>query len=341
MTRAGLIGFGLAGRFFHVPLLTAADVAIDAVVTRQEGRAQETLPQARIVADANELIADPRIDLIVIATPNALHASQARAALLAGKHVVIDKPMCTTCAEADELIELARRERRMLTVFQNRRWDADFLTIQALLRAGRFGELNAFHARWDRFRPSVVDRWREHGPGGGVLYDLGAHLIDQTVGLFGMPDWIQADVFAQRSGAGADDGFELLLGAGSARITLGASTLAADGGPRYRVHGSKGSYVKSGLDVQESQLRSGMSPRDPRFGIEPEWQWGTFTEGANGAAERVSSMPGAWTKFYADVRAAIETGAAPPVPASQARDVVRVIEAAIESSRSGKRVALR
>jgi scyllo-inositol 2-dehydrogenase (NADP+) len=175
----------------------------------------------------------------------------------------------------------------------------------------------------------------------GVLYDLGAHLIDQALCLFGMPDWVQADVFAQRSGAVADDGFELLLGARGARITLGASTLAADGGPRYRIHGSRGSYVKSGLDVQEAHLRSGISPQDPRFGIEPESQWGTFTEGVSGATERVRSMPGAWTTFYADVRAAIETGAAPPVPASQARDVIRVIEATIESSRSGKRVALR
>jgi scyllo-inositol 2-dehydrogenase (NADP+) len=341
MTRAGLLGFGLAGRFFHTPLLLAAGIRIDAVVTRQQDIVKANLPQARIIEDADELFEDPHIDLVVIATPNDLHAPQALAALRAGKHVAIDKPMCITAAEADELIALAHRERRMLTVFQNRRWDADFLTIQELVRTGRLGELNAFHARWDRFRPTVVDRWREHGPGGGVLYDLGAHLIDQVLCLFGMPDWVQADVFAQRSGARADDGFELLLGAGNARITLGASTLVTDGGPRYRVHGSMGSYVKSGLDVQEAQLRSGMSPQDPRFGVEPELQWGTFTEGASGAAERVRSMPGAWTTFYAAVRAAIETGAAPPVPASQARDVIRVIEAAIESSRSGKRVALR
>ncbi len=297
MTSAALIGFGLAGRYFHLPLLQQAGIDIRAVVTRQHEAVRSTLPHALACNETGEVFSRSDIHLVVIATPNHLHAEQAQAALRAGKHVVLDKPMCLSSREADALIELARTQRRVLTVFHNRRWDADFLTIQQLLAAGRLGELNAFHARWDRFRPEVVDRWREHGAGSGVLWDLGVHLIDQAVALFGKPDWIQADVFAQREGATAADGFELLFGKGSARITLGVSSLAADGGPRYRVHGARGSYVKFGLDVQEAQLRSGMLASDAAFGSEPQDQWGVFTDGASGTREHVRSERGRWTHF--------------------------------------------
>lgn len=340
MSGCGLLGFGLAGRFFHAPLLAAAGIRVAAVVSSQSEAVNATLPEASVLTSEAALLGDPTIDLVVIATPNELHAAQATRALRAGKHVVIDKPMCITAQEADALIELAQMQNRTLSVFHNRRWDADFLTLRALLESGRLGELNAFHARWDRFRPTVVDRWREHGAGSGVLYDLGAHLIDQALCLFGMPEWLQADVFTQRAGAEADDGFELLLGKGSARITLGVSTLAAEGGPRYRVHGSLGSYVKSGLDVQEAQLRAGMLATDALFGVEPAAQWGTFTDGASGASERIPSMRGRWTQFYTQVRNSIETGASPPVSAVAARDVIRVIEAALNSSRTARRVSL-
>jgi len=341
MTRAALFGFGLAGRRFHLPLMQAAGIEVRAVVSRQRDAIAAALPAAAVLESAEDALTRDDVDLVVVATPNELHVPQARAALEAGKHVVIDKPMSLVAADADELIALARSQRRMLTVFHNRRWDADFLTIEALRGDGRLGELNAFHARWDRFRPNVVDRWREHGPGGGVLYDLGAHLIDQALRLFGMPDWLQADVFAQRAGATAADGFEILLGKGRARITLGVSTLAADGEPRYRVHGSRGSYVKSGLDVQEPQLRAGMRASDVAFGVEPHDQWGTFVDVEQALRrERVPSLRGQWTQFYAQVRASIEHGAPPPVAPEEARDVIRVIEAAMESSRTGRRVML-
>jgi scyllo-inositol 2-dehydrogenase (NADP+) len=340
MTTAALIGFGLAGRYFHAPLLQAAGFDIRAVVSRQREAVGSSLPQAVALESESELIARDDIDLVVIATPNDLHAPQARVALEHGKHVVVDKPLCLSAEEADALIALARTQRRLLTVFQNRRWDADFLTLQQLIASGRLGELNALHARWDRFRPNVVDRWREHGPGGGVLYDLGAHLIDQALCLFGMPEWLQADVFTQRAGATAVDGFEILLGKGAVRITLGVSTLAADGGPRYRVHGSRGPYVKSGLDVQEPQLRSGMRPQDPTFGVEPESQWGSFVDGASGEREIVPSLRGSWTAFYSQVRAAIEDGAPAPVAAEEGREVIRIVEATMRSARTGQRIAL-
>jgi len=341
MTTAGLLGFGLAGRFFHAPLLQAAGIPIGAVVSRQHEAATSVLPDARVFATEGELLAAADIDLVVIATPNHLHVEQARAALRAGKHVVVDKPLCLQVAQADELIALASSQRRMLTVFQNRRWDSDFLTIRKLIDTGRLGALNAFHARWDRFRPVVADRWREHDvAGNGVLYDLGAHLIDQALCLFGTPDWIQADVFAQRPNALASDGFELLMGKGAARISLGVSTLSADGGPRYRVHGARGSFIKSGLDMQDPQLRSGLPASDPQFGLEPQSQWGSFTDGASGQRETIVSERGQWTHYYAQVRASIEQDAAPPVAASDGREIVRIIEAALASSRRGQRVTL-
>ena len=233
MINAAVIGFGLAGRFFHTPLLRAAGIAIRAVVSRQSDAVLAVLPNAVVLEDAAQLWARNDIDVVVIATPNHSHAAQAKAALQAGMHVVVDKPLCLRAREADQLIELARAQQRMLTSFQNRRWDADFLTIKHLIETKQLGVLNGFHARWDRFRPAVADRWREHEvAGNGVLYDLGAHLIDQALCLFGTPDWVQADVFTQRAGAKAADGFELLLAKDHARITLGVSTLAANGGPR-------------------------------------------------------------------------------------------------------------
>ena len=341
MTTAGLLGFGLAGRYFHTPLLLAAGIEVRAVVTRQRDAVATTLPNTIVLEDEAALFARSDIDLVVIATPNHLHAPQTRAALDAGKHVVVDKPLCLHASEASELVAYARARDRMLAPFHNRRWDADFLTIRKLIDDGTFGELNAFHARWDRYRPSVADRWREHDiAGNGVLYDLGTHLIDQAVCLFGMPDWVQADVFTQRPNAVANDGFELLLGKDRIRMTLGVSTLAADGGPRYRIHGAKGSFVKYAIDVQEAQLRAGMSATDANFGLEPQSQWGTFTEGTSGARDIVQSERGRWSEFYTQVRACIEKSAPPPVRADAAVDVIRIIEAAMRSSASGERIAL-
>jgi scyllo-inositol 2-dehydrogenase (NADP+) len=341
MTRAGICGFGLAGRYFHAPLLTAAGIDIQGVVSRQRDHVRAALPGAQVYERDADLLANPDIDLVVIATPNHLHVEQAGAALLAGKHVVVDKPLCLHASQADELVALANERGRMLAVFHNRRWDSDFLTIKKLIAEDRLGRLNAFHARWDRYRPAVADRWREHETeGNGVLYDLGAHLIDQALYLFGTPDWIQADVFTQRARAVASDGFELLLVKDTARITLGVSTLAADGGPRYRVHGAKGSYVKSGLDVQEPQLRAGMLASEVDFGVESQSQWGTFTDGASGERQVIASEAGRWTQFYAQVRACIERGAPPPVTASDAREVIRIVEAALRSSDTGQRVIL-
>ncbi len=334
---AGIVGFGLAGRYFHAPLLRQAGFDISDVVSSKPDAVHGLLSQANVLSSADELFARP-VDVVVIASPNQLHVPQARAALAAGKHVVVDKPVAVTSKEARELAAFARDKNRVLAVFQNRRWDSDFLTLQRLIAEDRLGAINSYEARWDRFRPNIADRWRERAePGAGVLFDLGSHLIDQALQLFGMPDWLQADVFAQRPNSAADDGFGLLLVKNNVRIRLGVSSLVANNGFRYRVHGSKASFLKSGLDTQEAQSRAGMEPSNEAFGIEPESQWGTLFE-PDDRNTRIAPERGCWIYFYERVRAAIENGAPPPVSAEDAARVIEVIEAACESSREGRRI---
>ncbi|HEY6641793.1 Gfo/Idh/MocA family oxidoreductase [Povalibacter sp.] len=339
--RAGLIGFGLAGRYFHAPLLGPAGIRLHCVVTSRVQELRDTYPDALALESAQSLIARGDVDLVVIASPNQFHFPQARAALLAGKHVVVDKPMSITAAEAQTLAELARSQRRVLAAFQNRRWDSDFLTVRKLLDGNRLGQLASYRARWDRFRPQVADRWRERpDPGSGMLYDLGSHLIDQALTLFGRPDWVQADVFVQRPDGAVDDGFEILMAKGSLRISLGVSSLAGPGDFRYCIHGSDASFVKYGLDPQEDQLRSGQAALDAGFGVEAEDHWGVLISSTSSQREIVPSERGRWLRFYEAVKQSIVTGADAPVTAHDARDVIEIIEAAQISSREGRRIPL-
>lgn len=337
--RAGLIGFGLAGRYFHAPLIEAAGFELRAVATSRTNEVRENHPRAAVVDSADTLIASDDVDVVVIASPNQFHFPQARDAILAGKHVVVDKPLSITSAEAESLADLARSRSVRLAVFQNRRWDSDFLTIQSLLARQQLGEVVSYRARWDRFRPIVADRWRERAePGGGILYDLGSHLIDQALCLFGKPDWLTADVFMQRKAAAVDDGFEILMGKGALRISLGVSSLATDGDWRYCVHGTSGSFFKRGLDPQEEQLRAGTRPSAASFGVEPENRWGTFTR--DGTSQRIESAHGTWVQFYQRMRNAIESNGPEPVTADEAAVVLRIVEAARRSSDEGQRIAL-
>jgi scyllo-inositol 2-dehydrogenase (NADP+) len=340
--KAGLIGFGLAGRYFHAPFLRLAGFEVAAVVSRRRDEIREVLPKADVLATDAELLARKDIDLVVIATPTQAHFAQARAALEAGKHVVVDKPVTVTSTEARSLAQLARERKRVLSVFQNRRWDADFLTLRKLLNENRLGEINGYHARWDRFQPGPSASWRnEPDPASGMVYDLGSHLIDQVLVLFGKPDWLQADVFTQREGARTEDGFEILMGKGTLRITLGVSYLASDGGWRYRVHGSKASFLKAELDPQEDQSRSGMQPEDPQFGVEDRSVWGKLVDGATGKSETIPSERGCWAEYYHQVRRSIVEGAPVPVTADEAAEIIEIIEAVYRSAREGRRIALR
>jgi len=337
----GLVGFGLAGRVFHAPLILASGMEIVGVVSRQHAAVSAALPGASLLPDLGALLSRPRLDLVVIATPNDLHEAQALAALAAGKHVVVDKPMALSSAGADRLIQAASESSVMLSAFHNRRWDGDFLTLRRVLDEGALGPVHSLEARWNRYRPRVPDRWRESAlHGGGVLFDLGTHLIDQALLLFGMPDWLQADIYTQRAGATVDDAFELRMGKGRMRIVLGVDSLAAEPGPRFRVQGELGSYTSEALDPQEDQSRAGMMPTDAAFGLPAQGAGGRIVEGATGRASTVAPERGRWTEYYRAVRQAVENADAPPVGATQARQVLRVIEAARQSSQRGARVWL-
>lgn len=341
MIRAGLIGFGLAGRYFHAPLLTAAGFELRAVVTSRVAELHELHPRAAAVASHEELVARDDVDLIVVASPSQFHFQHARDALAARKHVVIDKPACASVAEMDSLIQLARVGSRKLAVFQNRRWDSDFLAIRELLGRSRLGEVTSFRARWDRFRPQVTGKWGEPPvPAGGMLYDLGSHLIDQALFLFGRPDWLQADVFTQRRAGTIDDTFEILMGKDRLRISLAASYLAGPGDWRYVIHGTQGSFFKAGIDPQEDQSKAGLAPQDAGFGDEAPAAFGRFVDGASAAAEVVPSHTGRWLTFYERLKDSIENDAPEPVTGADARAILEIIEAARRSSQEGRRVTL-
>jgi scyllo-inositol 2-dehydrogenase (NADP+) len=343
-----MVGFGFSGRTIHAPLIRAAGMHVTAVVTSQLDQVRAICPDAHVRRDLPEMLESDDVDLVVIATPNHLHVQQAVACLRAGRHVVVDKPAALDRSQLDELIAIAGRYELKISVFHNRRWDSDFLTLERLLRAGRLGEISAFESRWDRFRPQVPVRWRENREsGGGILLDLGSHLLDQALRLFGRPHWVQAAVVAQRHGATVDDAFEILMARDSLLIKLGVSSLAAAPAPRYRVNGARGTFVKSGFDVQEQQLRTGGDPLAVDFGWEPQSQCGTVIAAneaistANEAAnESVPAERGCWLEFYRLMRASIEDDGPVPVPLEQAREVLEILDAVRRSSGEGRRVEL-
>ena len=333
MIDTGLIGFGLAGSAFHAPLIEAEPrLRLAAVVSSRPAAVEARFPPTRVLPDADALIADPAIRLVVIATPNELHAPLARAALAAGKHVVIDKPFVADLADGSALIEGARAGGLVLSVFHNRRWDADFLTVERLVREGVLGEVKLAELCWDRFRPAIKQGWREQpGAGAGLLADLGPHLVDQTLRLFGAPDAVTGDVAAQRAEAMVDDWFALTLHYGTARVRLSASTLVADPRPRWALHGSAGSFVKYGIDPQEAHLRAGGSLDDAGFGVEGPDAYGRLRLG-EGELAAVPSERGDWRHFYAGVAAAILDGAPPPVDPADALAGLRLIDLARRSA---------
>jgi scyllo-inositol 2-dehydrogenase (NADP+) len=315
-----LVGRGLGGAVFHAPLI----------------RGCEALELVRWVgaAEAAEAATAADVELVVISTPNAFHFPLARAALEAGKHVVVDKPFTASVAEADALIDLAAARGRVLTVFHNRRWDGDFLTVRKLLP--RLGTVRLYEAHWDRFRPGLRQGWKEDPEQrAGLLLDLGPHLIDQALSLFGRPAAVRADVLSQRDGSRIDDYFALTLEYGPMRAALSASMLIAEPRPRFAVHGSGGSFVNHGVDPQEAELKAGVDPRET--GADPAA--GVLTS-ADGAREAVPTERGRYLSYYEGVVAAVRGEGPVPVDSADAREGLRIIEAARESSREGRVVAL-
>jgi scyllo-inositol 2-dehydrogenase (NADP+) len=342
--RCGVIGFGMAARTFHIPFIRALEqFELSAISTSRGKDALETHPGIRHYAESEALLADPELDLIVITSPNDSHYPLALQALQRGYHVLVEKPFTLRGREATRLVEEARRSDKMLTVFHNRRRDADFLSLQELIASGRMGRLTHFESRFDRFRPNVRERWREADvPGAGLLYDLGSHLIDQTLCLFGMPDWIQADVERQRSGAKADDYVHLIMGYDSFRAELHMSSFVNGPLPRLALHGEGGSFIKYGLDAQEDQLKSGLSPLDQEFGQEDESNYGTFYPAPEGTTPQVIPSPkGDYAGFYSQLAAAIAGQKAVPVPPEEAARVIDIIELAQKSAGKGRRIRIR
>ncbi|MFI6507739.1 Gfo/Idh/MocA family oxidoreductase [Streptosporangium sp. NPDC050855] len=349
--RVALIGYGVAGAFFHAPLISATPgLRLSAVVTRDPARAAEVTARygARAVADAGALwdasddAAADAVDLVVIASPNRTHVPLARAALGAGLPVVVDKPLAATAGQARDLAVLARERGLMLTVFQNRRWDGDFLTLGRLVRAGELGEVTRLESRFERWRPVPKGGWRETGGAEeipGLLYDLGSHLVDQALCLLGPVVDVYAECDVRRDGVSADDDtFVALSHEGGARSHLWAGALVPRLGPRFRVLGTRAGYLKYGLDVQEEQLRAGLTPASPGFGEEPEERWGTLGAGDDGRA--VPTEPGGYAGFYPAVLACLRDGAPPPVEPEEVVRALAVLEAARLSAAERRVVTL-
>ncbi len=336
--RVGLVGYGFAAKTFHAPLLTAEfGLTLSTVASGDAAKVMADLPRARVDGDPFAVATSDDIDLVVIASPNDSHAPLARAALRAGKHVVVDKPFTLDMAEARELIALADEHQRLLSVFHNRRWDSDFLSVKAAIEDGLVGTVAHFESHIDRFRPDVRPRWRESGgPGSGVWCDLGPHLVDQALQLFGLPVSVHASLARQRKGARADDWAHVLLDYGSRRVVLHASMLVAGGSPRFIVHGDKGSLVKRLADPQERQLLAGMTPGAPGWGEDAD---GLLIYDDTGVASSRPSLSGDQRCYYTAIAAALAGRGANPVPPLEALAVMSVIEAAVESARCGRAIA--
>ena len=336
--RLGLIGYGLGGASFHAPLIaTTPGLSLAAIATSNPERQRAAAlahPAARIVDSPAHLWDVADLDVIVIASPNRTHAPLAHEALAHGFHVVVDKPFATSAGEARPLVAEATRKNLVLTVFQNRRWDGDFLTVKRLLAEDALGSPFRFESRFERWRPIPKDNWRERGTreeAGGLLFDLGSHLIDQALVLFGPARHVHAELDRRRPGVQVDDdSFVAITHASGVRSHLFMSSLASQMGPRFRVLGSRAGFVKWGMDPQEAKLRDGELPDRPGFGEDPEEHWGRL--GIDGGFTRIPTEPGAYRRFYESLVDAVRGVAPPPVNPDDAIATLTVIEAAQQSA---------
>src|SRR5580693_4149542 len=337
MINVGLIGFGLAGRAFHAQVISrVSGMRLAAILQRTGDEAGAAYPDAKIVRSLDELLALRDIRLIVVASPNDTHAPFARAALASGRDVVVDKPFTTSYAEAVDLVNFAEKSGRFLTVYQNRRYDGDFQAIRELVAEGTLGRIVRFQTNYDRFRPNFKpNAWREKPvPGAGILFDIGPHVIDHAIVLFGLPEAITADVRIERQGGLADDAFDIMFHyPESMRAVLSSNILAASQRPRFLLFGTKGAFLKQTFDPQEMNLRRGQIPKDAPWGSEPEENWGllTLSDGTNTTQRRIPSATGDYRDYYANVRDVLLGEAEPAVTLPHALNVMRALELSRES----------
>jgi predicted dehydrogenase len=344
--RTGLASYGMSGLVFHAPLLHAnAAFELHSVVERSYKGAAERYPGIRVLPSFESLLAQQDLELVIVNTPDTAHFDMAKKAILAGKHVVVEKPFTIHAAEADELMALARKQGVLLTVFQNRRWDGDYLTVKRIVEEKLLGRLVTYEGHFDRYRNYIQpNTWKEqHGPGAEILYNLGSHMIDQVYCLFdGMPQSVWADIGIQRSGGKAADFYHLVLHYPHVHVTLKASYLVREEGPRYILHGTEGSFLKWGIDPQEDELKKGKLPTGFEWGKEEEKHYGKLntTVGGLHMTGRVETLPGNYNAFYDSLAQSIRTGTDLAVKPEEARNVIAIVEAAVESNEKKASVAI-
>jgi scyllo-inositol 2-dehydrogenase (NADP+) len=342
----GIASFGMSGKVFHAPLLSHhADFRLKRIIQRTGDNAKQAYPEVLVSKSIDDLLNDPEIELIVANTPDKNHHELAKRCLEAGKHVVVEKPIAQTVAQAEDLIAIAIRRQRMLTVFHNRRWDGDFMTVGKVIRSNALGHLVEFESHFDRYRNFIQpNTWKERSEdGAGILFNLGSHMIDQALVLFGMPEAVTAHLRIVRKGGEVDDWYDIRLHYPGLTALLRASYLVKEPGPRYILHGSKGTFYKHGLDPQEDALKLGIDPRIPEWGTEAMEWFGTLVTEKEGATERVKlqTLPGNYSAFYDGVADCLRNGTEPPVKPVEAANVIRIIEAAQESNRTRATIGIR
>lgn len=347
--RTGIIGYGLSGRVFHAPFIDVIDgyelTKISTSKAENVKIIEERYPVTAVVPNGKGIIEDPEIDLVIVTSPNAEHFRWAREALIAGKHVVVEKPFTVSVAEADELIEIAQRQGKILTVYHNRRFTSDTKTVRKILESNILGDIVDYESHFDRYRPDPRPggAWREDPlPGSGIFFDLGSHLIDQALWFFGMPLAVTANIDSQRPWAKADDHFDVRLHYPSFTATLKSGMLCKIPGPTYMIHGRNGSFVKYGLDVQEAMLDGGAIPQGKDWGREPESIWGNIRIDCEGVKidGKVESEQGDYRDYFINLRDAINGKTKIAVKPEEARNVIRIIELAFQSSREQRTISI-
>jgi scyllo-inositol 2-dehydrogenase (NADP+) len=337
--RTAILSYGMSGEVFHAPLLQALpEFEISTIVQRNAEKAAKHFPSVKIVRTVDEALRDPLVELVVVNTPNETHFDFASKALKNGKHVVVEKPFTVTSHDADLLIREAKKTNRMITVFQNRRWDSDFLTVKKIVQENVLGKIVEYETHYDRFRNYIEpNTWKEEsGPGTGILYNLGSHMLDQVLVLFGLPDYVDARLGVQRPGGKVDDFYDIRLEYPEHLVIVKSSYLVKEPLPRYIIHGINGSFVKCGLDPQEQALKEKISPLSESWGTETIEQWGKINVLKNNESveQKIPSAKGDYLAFYRNVYAAIRIGAPLAVKPEESRDVIRVIEACYESNKN-------
>ena len=341
--KTALLSYGMSGEIFHGPLLEAHR-GFEIVKVWQRNPKKPARHSYAVATDMEEILGDDAIELVVVNTPNETHYSYALAALKAGKNVIVEKPFTVTVKEADALISLARDRKKMLTVFQNRRWDADFLTVQKVVEGRLLGKLVECEIHYDRFRNYIEpDTWKEEDkPGTGILYNLGSHLLDQALLLFGLPRFLDARMGIQRPGGRVDDFFDIRMEYEGFFVILKSSYLVREQGPRFILHGTEGSFIKSGIDPQEQALKDKKVPGSPGWGAESADWWGKLNTTVE--EKRVEgpfeTVPGNYLSFYSNVFAALREGQPLAVKPEEARNVIHLIEACQSSNRSRSAVKI-